>query len=601
MTVSNYAKRRVAIMSQKLSDFFINDLIHAPRFLLLLCTVLSVAYCFAQNNNVQERLRNKYDNVIYSPEGGGWYLVTYQAGTKTLMGFCDKNGTMICPNVEKTEKYKNWINLCVLDAEKKAIHDRWEDDMRNYNRDLDYYNKVEAQYNATLKNYNNQVSAAKTEAKRRWQNARAIAERNARANQSTSSSGSVFGAILESIGNAADVQNAIDAVQYQPFEDQVISERGLYSAPVKPENPKPAKPIEPASGYEWKPFTYIQPCPFDEINFDSIKSEDGYAIARKGTKYGVINSDLKTTVAFDYDELKEKSNMYECRKGNLWGIVMPDGEEKFPCMFTAINLDKLNDKNILFTNINGKWGVADFETASSLIPNIYSLITTVYLTDKVQGFMVKKNNLYGVCSADGKVILDTKYPTELNFIHIIGSKNFYIRAQTNSNIGIFDINGKEIVPFDKCNGYEFVKNAFIKMYTPSGTQGVVGLDGIPIIDIAYNNITWDETLNGFIVTQYDKMGIISASGELLFPMIQCESLTREGDFLKYKDGVNEKSYGALDFSGNVILEPKYASDKIGKRVEKLKKKNPSISTSYENAHKTLTNSFATASQKFIKE
>ena len=66
------------------------------------------------------------------------------------MGFCDKNGTMICPNVEKTEKHKSWINLCVLDADKKAIHDRWEEDMRNYNRDLDYYNKVEAQYEADM-------------------------------------------------------------------------------------------------------------------------------------------------------------------------------------------------------------------------------------------------------------------------------------------------------------------------------------------------------------------------------------------------------------------------------------------------------------------
>ena len=591
----------MAISMRRLSVDFNGNCFSVFKLVLLLWTVLFSQYCVAQDPAVQERLKNKYDNVTYSPEGGGWYLVTYQAGTKTLMGFCDKNGTMICSNVEKTEKHKSWINLCVLDAEKKAIHDRWEDDMRNYNRDLDYYNKVEAQYDAALKNFNNQVSAAKAEAKRRWQNARAIAERNARANQSTSSSGGIFGAVLQGVANAAAVENAVNAVQYQPFEDQVISERGLYSAPVKPENPKPTKPVEPASGYEWKPFTYIQPCPFDEINYESIKNNYGHAIARKGTKYGVVDSDLKTTVAFDYDELKDKSNMYECRKGKLWGVVMPNGTEKFPCMFTAINLTKMNGKNILLTNINDKCGAADFETASALVPNIYSLIRTVNLTDKVEGFMVKKDNLYGACSADGKVILDTKYTTELKFIHITGSKNFYIKAQSGSNVGLFDITGKEIVPIDKCNKYEFVKNSFIKMYTPSGTQGVVGLDGTPIADIAYNNITWDETLNGFIVTQYDKMGVISASGELLFPMKQCESLTCEGDFLKYKDGLKEKSYGALDFNGNVILEPKFASDKIREKVGKLRKKNSSISTSYTTAHRNLTNSFAIASQKFVKE
>lgn len=60
-------------------------------FLLLICTMLSVVYCTAQNPDVQKRLSERYDNVSYSPEGGGWYLVTYQAGTKTLLGFYDKN------------------------------------------------------------------------------------------------------------------------------------------------------------------------------------------------------------------------------------------------------------------------------------------------------------------------------------------------------------------------------------------------------------------------------------------------------------------------------------------------------------------------------
>lgn len=587
-------------MSKKVQEF-IKKMINVPRLLLLLCTVLFSVCCFAQKVDVQEILRNRYDNVTYSPEGGGWYLVTYQVGTKTLMGFCDKKGSLICPNVEKVERYKSWINLYVLDIEKKEIHDEWEDDMRDYNRDLDYYNKIEAKYKAELNDYNNKVSAAKSEAKRRWQNARAIAERKARANQSSSSGGSILGAVLQGVGNAMAIQNAVNAVQYQPFENQVISERGLYYAPVKPENPKPTKPVEPSSGYEWKAFTYVQPCPFDQIDFESIKSDDGHAIARIGTKYGVVDCDLKTIVDFDYDELKEKNNMYECRKGQLWGVVMSDGEEKFPCMFTSLSLTEMNDKEILLTNINGKCGAVDFETASALVPNLYTMIKCVYITDKEQCFLVKKDGLYGVCSADGKVILETKYPKELGFIHIKGSKNFYIKALTNKNAGLFDINGKEIVPFDKCNDYEFIENSFIKMYTASGTQGVVGIDGAPIADMVYNNITWDKTINGFIVTQYDKMGIISASGDLLFPMQQCESLTCEEDFIKYKNGVKSKSYGALDYDGNVILEPKYSSDKVKDKVRKLKKKNSAISTSYTKACKMLTNSFEIASQKFIKE
>ncbi len=213
---------------------------------------------------------------------------------------------------------------------------------------------------------------------------------------------------------------------------------------------------------------------------------------------------------------------------------------------------------------------------------------------------VKKDNMFGVCGADGKVILDTKYP-EINFVHITGSRNYYIYVKSYTNVGVFDRKGNEIVPFDKCSKYEYVKNSFIKMYTPSGIQGIVGLDGTPIADLAYSNIVWDDTANGFIVTQYDKMGVISSSGEFLFPMMQCESLTCEGDFFQYKNGVKAKSYGALDYSGNIILQPKYASDKIRKEVGKQRKKNPNISTSYTNAHKTLTSSFSTASGKFVKE
>ena len=293
--------------------------------------------------------------------------------------------------------------------------------------------------------------------------------------------------------------------------------------------------------------------------------------------------------------------MFECRKGKLWGVVTSDGKEKFPCMFTGINIVNMNGKKILLTNINDKCGAADFETAAALVPNVYSFIRTVYLTDKLQGFLIKKDNLYGVCSADGKEILDTKYPSELEFIHITGSKNFYIKASSGNHVGLFDIKGKEIVPFDKCSKYEFEKNSFIKIYTPGGVQGVVGLDGTPIADIAYSNITWNDAMNGFIVAQYDKMGVISASGDLLFPMMQCESLTFEGDYLKYKDGLKEKSYGALDFSGNILIEPKFSSDKISDKVKKLRKKNPAISTSYTDAKRVLTSSFSTAFQKFVKE
>ena len=108
-------------------------------------------------------------------------------------------------------------------------------------------------------------------------------------------------------------------------------------------------------------------------------------------------------------------------------------------------------------------------------------------------------------------------------------------------------------------------------------------------------------MKGFIVTQYDKMGVISASGELLFPMKQCESLACQGDYFQYKDGVKGKSYGALDFNGNVILEPKYAFDKIRKEVDKKRKKMPNISSTYSTAHNSMMNSFSTASQKFVKE
>jgi len=572
----------------------------AKQLLLFFCTILSFMYCAAQNSQVQNALRKKYDNVTFSPEGGGWYLVSYQAGTKTLMGFCDKSGKLICSNVEKTEKHKSWINLCVLNSEKKMIHDRWEDDMRNYRRDLDYYNKLEAQYNASLKNYNNQVAAAKIEAKRRWQNARAIAEKNARARQQTSSSGGLFGAILQGVANGASVAAAVEAVKYQPFEDQVISERGLFSAPVKPENPMPTKPIEPETGYEWKPFTYIQPCPYDTIYFESIKDDEGYAIAKKKSKYGVIDSDLKITVPFVYDELKEKSNSFECRKDKLWGVVMPDGNEKFPCMFTAINLIKMNGKDILLTDINGKCGAADFETATAIVPNIYVGVQSAVLSDMENAFKVFKDNRYGVYSADGKVILDAKYPN-IDFVHMSNSKNFYIAVKSQTNKGLFDIKGNEIVPFDKCEKYDFLNNAFIKMYTSSGIQGVVGLDGTPVADIAYSDISWDEASKLFIVTQYDKMGAITSSGEFLFPMIQCESLKCMGQYFVFKNDAKEKSFGALDYNGNIIVQPEYTYDKISKQVEKAKKKNTNISISYFAGSKKLKDSYATVSSKFIKE
>ena len=97
---------------------------------------VSVITGYAQNPSVQSALRSKFSLVQYHPECGGWYLVNYQQNGQTYYGFADNAGNIVGQNALKYKIHKGYIELYILDMEKKAAHDQWLQDKRQYEIDM---------------------------------------------------------------------------------------------------------------------------------------------------------------------------------------------------------------------------------------------------------------------------------------------------------------------------------------------------------------------------------------------------------------------------------------------------------------------------------
>lgn len=604
---------------------------------------------YSQNPAVQNALRSKFSLVQYHPECGGWYLVNYQQNDQTYFGFADGAGNVVAQNALKYKLHKGYIELYVLDMEKKAAHDQWLQEKRQYEIDLQNYERVKAKYKADKEAYDQKVRIARSEAERRWKNAQEQAAQQAKAqaeaqNRQAQSrntggwAGALLG-VLQGVNVGAAMIAARNGVAFDPYLNQVLAERNLSVGPSEPYNPKPSLASEPSNGFEWRNYSLLQPNPYSYIDFEKISEPGSFANVQKDGYWGLVNSDMqevvpctnsqkvfqewftsdrllikknsgygiidktgKTIVPCEYssiqkggnkymvrkdgksgllstsgavivpcsfDEMTESNGYMLCKRNGMWGVYTTSFEELYPCQFQETSFATINGKLILNTKIKGLKGIIDFSTGQSLLPNKYLDISTINLGENNTAFLVNSAGKYGLYSSKGVIIMPCEFDNISTSKISLGD---ILCGYKNGNVGVYDLSGNcHVEP-----KYKSLSNVGIFFITENqeGKKGACSFFGEELIPCQYNSVTYDTGVGGFIVGDDSQMKMLTVAGDELFPYVPCQTMEafKDADYLLVSDG-DTKSYGAIDYDGNIIVPMKNQRLKVGEKVSKYVKKN----------------------------
>lgn len=510
-------------------------------FLLLLWSTEMVAMTPSQQKAVETKLQSKLSHrcteIQYYPQGGGWFLLTYQKNNETCYAMGDPSGNLVAIDAIDYTLYEGFIRLCLVDKEKKLLHDQWLVDMNDYKADYAVYLKRKAEYENVLNAYNMEVEAARQKAteiyKQEVEKAQQRAQEEHKRQASNYNSGGILGGVLNAIGSAVVQASVTSTISFDAIFAEVLDDKDLSVPPSQPHNPEPQKPVEPDSGKYWKAFTYCQPCPYTEVDFAAIENPNGFAAVAINGLYGVVNARL---------------------------------EEVIPCQYQGIKIDSLGSNLGLFIQEKGLWGVRDFHSGTELLPCRFSNIEPI---DSMSNYVkTVANGKVGLYTAKGVLLFPCAY-TDIRAVHLPShDREVFFELVQNHSIGLYDSEGVEIVPIGKYASFMYKSPFFYVEY--NGLKGICSDQGEELIACRYAKIKFSS--NVFICELPDhSQGLVGFHGDELFPFFQADIVALYPDYILLRE--EEDKYGAVNYRGEMIVPIKNKREAVSKKVAAYSKKN----------------------------
>ena len=536
----------------------------------------------------------------------------------------------------KSKVHNGYIELYLLDENKKMGHDQYLLDMKEYDAKMEEYTRKNKEYENKLKIYEANVESAKIEANARYKKACQIAidkaEAENRYNNATNQQTTVLGAVLQGVGNAINTASATAGIKEETYINQVLGERGLVTPPAKPYNPAPRKPTEPETGYYWQAYAFKSPNPYTKVAYNDIAYDGGFAdvekngkyglidsyfneivpctnssrvkqksftdnrlLVKANGKYGVINSKGEFVIPIEYssieyndnanlfkvckkakyglisytgqevipcqfDEMKESNGYQLCKMNSKWGIYTNDYKELYPCLFQDLNIQNINGGMVVYTKLNGLWGLINFNNGEQLIPNNYTEISTYKINDNRDGFLVKLDSAQGIYSAKGYVLL----PCEFSKIKQGSNdgKIYFMVNDMHGKCGLYNTQGIPIIPVGKYTGYKGIKNSKDLMVKDHEKFGICSQYGTEMIPCMYKQLVYLENLNAYlaekIINGQSYLGLISGKNTEIVPFMQVQGIDGQGFTQPYvlvkQVNSDKNSWGAIDYNGKIIVK-----------------------------------------------
>ena len=563
--------------------------------------------CGAQNVEVEKSLKSKFSYVQYYSNHGGWYLLKYTKNEQTYYGMGDSRGNVVVSDALAYNLYDGFIEFNLIDMQKKAKHEMWQQSMKEYQIAYQKYEKIKAEYEGQLAAYNAKVKSAEAIADQRYKQqkdyAMKQAQLQAQRNSASYSNAGILGAILGGVASVASQAVAANSVNYDAIYKQVLAENNLLTPPVKPYNPVPTKPTEPETGYYWKAFTYQQPSPYSEVDFKAISEKGGFAdVKKKGknglvnanmeevipcisttkvkkevfanknilicvnAKYGILSSTGKQLLPCEYSEIKQSEGYLLCRKDNQWGVFTAQAKELYPCQYQNVRLDRICGKLCLFVQQKGLWGLTDFRSGKELLPCKFSQMEAFGPNNEY--IKTIKNDLVGLYTNNGILIFPCEY-NSIDYTKVTNLNTYAFKVIKDNTIGLYDSDGVAILPIGKYSSYaplnmffQVCKNKEYGIHSPYG-ELVVPCKYMPNILYAYKK-------NVFVVSRAEGSTLVDLAGNELFEPVQYKIVDIFDDYILVQLG---SKYGALNFQGQTIVPAKAKkTEQVVKKVQAYAKK-----------------------------
>ncbi len=287
-------------------------------------------------------------------------------------------------------------------------------------------------------------------------------------------------------------------------------------------------------------------------------------IAETNKQFGVINSQDKILIPFEFDEILHLNNpkdstkwlitpFCKVRKNNFWGVRDTFNSEMIPCQYGQISLKANKNKIYFLLQSNNLLGIMNFQQ-QILIPVLYQQIIFLNNTNKdsilYKFCLVQQNNLWGIIDTSNQLIISCEY-NEIQFLPQ-EKENFFL-VKKNGLCGIFDENGQKIIPI-KYKEISFLgKNIFIAKTT--NVFGYFSKNGELIFDGEGTN--FKPFRNGFAAVYFEEMqkwNFINKNGRI----ISEEGFENVKNFSCNVAPVQKNgAWGVIDTMGNFLISPQF--------------------------------------------
>lgn len=617
------------------------------KILIILLSIVSTLTVSAfEDPGVTANLKARFSSVQYHDDCGGWYLLSNQYNGQSLYGMADPRGNIVVTEGTQYNVYPGYIEFYCVNLQQKQAHDRWEQDMQVYNQNMRTYEATKAKYEAEVEAYNRKVASAKEEAQRIYkiEQQKAIKkaeEENKKRQQQAQQNGGggILGAILGGLADGLNTVNAGNSVKYEPILNNVLANRDLLVPPAEPYNPRPSKPTEPTGVMQWKKFTLMQPCPYDEVDFDGLKDANNLVSVKKSGKYGLVTGNLveiypcsqsnkiiKTSdkksnryivqmaglqgvidnkgnkiVECKYNSISFTDNRLLVQEGNKMGLLSLNGEQVMPIIYSSIT----NENGYLICNCDGKVGIFTTDN-DEIFPCEYQSATIMKYNNK-RGLLTKLRGEYGLIDFEsGKQVLPNNY-SEISTINLGGTNyltvskkdlkglytcegimvlpcdfksikaenNLFCTTGENGKIGVFDKQGIPLIPANKYDSYK--SNKLWYEVVSNGKNGICSFSGDELVPCIYDELKYYEKQNFFVGKRDNRKTIVGLDGKELFEPMSMLSHMIMDDYMVICTSY-KNGYGAIDFDGNLLVEDKQKNwEKVQDKIEKMKKKDGAFS------------------------
>ena len=300
---------------------------------------------------------------------------------------------------------------------------------------------------------------------------------------------------------------------------------------------------------------------YDEANW----FVSGYAVVKKGDKYGYINTAGKLVIPFKFfsakpfrygyfdntEKHKAGGKLVQNQDSVLFAGAAPKADGVEICINTkgqrmskcpAINENSVTDNTQAIVSVTSE--------------KVYTLVNNANLYDKIVDdykmtgddntyYVGIKNNLYGVINNKFELVV----PFEYSSIKKINTGNaVYLDAVKNGNYGLYKGDGTVYVPLEYGNiSYVKARNGNdYYIVSKDGKTMIKNTEFVNIVDANYTDIKYDDE-GGFILTSDNKnKGYYFLDNRVIKPKYADVKMVRGGKFLLVKSASGKMGYMSAD-------------------------------------------------------